>query len=127
MLLDDSLSCYMILLVDLDLAGSGIGLLIRPHLVERSAGDRIGRQFKLAAKIAGAPDIPKGGNILPGGKPPGRFPPSDAPMPKGKQIGTGIHQNRGADLIIPIVIVGKPAQRRLSSPPRMTGTSDRPL
>ena len=113
MLLDDSPSCYMVLLVDLDLAGSGIGLLIRPHLVKRSAGDRIGRQFKLAAKITGASDIPKGGNILPGGKPPGDFLRLMLPHAKGEQIGTGIHQNRGADLIIPIVIVGKPAQRRL--------------
>ena len=102
----------MVLLLQLDAAGAGIGLFILRDLIEGGTGDRrIRKRLLQPAEIAGPPDIVHGGGVLPGGHPRGDLGQRMLPHAEAEQVGARFLQNGGAHGVIPVIVVGKAAQR----------------
>ena len=100
-----------ILLIVLEQRRFGISPLILADLFKRGlfhGGEHT--FFFVAGHIAGAPHIPDAVDGLPFFQPPGDLHDLVFPHAVDQQVGSAIHQNGAADFIIPIIVVGEPAQ-----------------
>ena len=113
-LLHDGPPRHMVLLLQLQAAGTGMGLFILRNLIEGGAGNGIfGQRGGKGAKITGPPDIPHPGGMLPPFHAVGYFGDGMLPHAVNQQIRAAFRQNGGPHGVIPVVVVGKPPQRCL--------------
>ena len=106
-----------IVFVLLDKGRLGIGLFILPHRLEGGQGQGI---FKTAlrgilGKEAGAANVPDLIYRDPLFQPLGDLGHGSFAHAVGKQVGTAVLQNGAAHCIIPVIVVGKPAQAGLDA------------
>ena len=105
---------HMVLLLQLKAAGTGVGLFILRYLIEGGAGNGVFRQgVGKGAKIAGAADIPHSGRVFPSRHAGGNFGHLVLAHAVDEKVRAGIRQNGGTHSVIPVIVVGKAAQRSL--------------
>ena len=104
----------MVLLLQLKAAGTGVGLFILRYLIEGGAGDGVFRQgVGKGAKIAGSADIPHSGRVFPSRHAGGNFGHLVLAHAVDEKVRAAFRQNGGTHSVIPVIVVGKAAQRSL--------------
>ena len=101
----------------LDKGRPGIGLPILPHLFKGGQGQGVfkGAFRRVLRQKAGAADIPDGLHRLAFFQPPGDLGHAALPHAVGQKVRAAVLQNGAAHIIVPVVIVGEPAQAGLDA------------
>ena len=126
LLLHDNLSVDSILPLVLNLVRLGVAFLVFCHLAEGGTGNAVGRDFILGAEIADAAEVPNLVQGFSGCHPVNQLADDLFAHAVQQQVGLSIHQNRRTHRIVPVIIVGKAAQRSLQTADDDVGIGEEP-
>ena len=113
--LKDGLAPDGVVLLVFDLGGEGVVPLVGANCLIGGYRHRLIGTLRLPGGVGGAPNIGEGLHLLPPAQPPGNLPGGPLSHAIGEQVCLGVKEDGAADLIIPVVVVGKAAEAGLQA------------
>ena len=113
--LDERPAGHLVLVVHLEAGGLRVVFLVPGHHFKIGALDSSPGGLLRRAEVAGAADIPHLMDILPRRQPVDDFDRLQFPHPEGEEVGPGVDEDAGVHRVRPVVVMGKPPERRLQA------------
>jgi len=109
-------AAHRVMLFIFHAGGIGIGHLVGGYVLVRGQGNAgIRAHGGVVDDHGGAFDVRHGGGLFFFLQPAGNFPGGSLAHAVGQNVSRGVKQNAAADLVFPIVVMGKPAERGLQT------------